>query len=127
MILIKDILMGRDLEYPLNDEQGVNLKILHIAICKLVELYGKPVQLTSGYRPGHYNKLAKGGSRSAHLTCEAVDLADKSRDLTNFCTDEVLEQCGLWMEDPNVARSWVHLQIRKPKSRCDDRVRVFKP
>lgn len=123
----KEVLMGRDVEYPLSEEQEKNLEKLLEAVNKLRSLYGKPMRVTSGYRPGHYNTKAGGGKRSAHLTCEAVDFADKDRALTNFCTDDILEQCGLWMESPDVATTWCHLQTREPKSRWNGRKRVFNP
>jgi len=127
MISKSEILMGREIEYPLSEEQNKNLEFLLVAVNKLRALYGKPMVVTSGYRPGKYNVAAKGGSKSAHLTCEAVDFADKSRELTKFCTDEILESCGLWIEDPAVATTWLHAQIREPKSRIPGRTRVFKP
>jgi hypothetical protein len=123
----EEVLMKRDTEYPLSEEQEKNLEKLLVAVNKLRALYGKPMRVTSGYRPGHYNTKAGGGKRSAHLTLEACDFADKDRALTNFCTDEILEQCGLWMEDDKVATTWIHIQIREPKSRVDGRTRMFKP
>ena len=127
MISKKEILMGREDEYPLSEEQQKNFDKLIQAVNQLRGLYGKPMMVTSGYRPGHYNVKAGGGSKSAHLTCEAVDFADKNRELTNFCTDEILEKCGLYMEDPSVATTWTHLQTRVPKSKIPGRTRVFKP
>lgn len=119
--------MGREIQYPLDEQQEKNLELLLIAVNKLRTLYGKPMMVTSGYRPGHYNTRAGGGKKSAHLTAEACDFADKDRSLTNFCTDEILEQCGLFMEDPTVATTWTHLQTRIPKSKVNGRIRVFKP
>lgn len=127
MITRDEILMLRDKEYPLTPELETNLNNLLIAVNKLRQLYGKPMFVSSGYRPGHYNAKAGGGKKSAHLTLEAVDFKDISRELTNFCTDEILEKCGLFMEDPAIATTWIHLQLRKPKSRVDGRTRVFKP
>ena len=127
MISKKEILKDRELEYPLTPELESNLEKLLIAVNKLRTLYGKPTVVTSGYRPGHYNTDAGGGSRSAHLSCEAIDISDKDRSLTNFCTDDILEQCGLFIEDPAVAKTWLHAQTRKPKSSIPGRTRVFKP
>lgn len=123
----KECLKGREIEYPLDEKLQNNLNKLLTAINKLRELYGKPMYISSLYRPGHYNTKAGGGKRSAHLTLEACDFADKDRALTNFCTDEILEQCGLWMESPDVATTWCHLQTREPKSRWNGRKRVFIP
>ncbi len=56
---------------------------------------------------------------SAHLSAQAVDLEDADRELTKWCllNLKILEECGLWMEDPNSATTWVHLQIRPTKNR----------
>jgi len=127
MITRDEILMGREKAEPLSKEQESNLDKLLIAVNKLRALYGKQMIVSSGYRPPSINTKVGGGSRSCHLTCEAADFADKSRDLTNFCTDDILEQCGLWMENPEVAKTWVHVQTREPKSRVKGRTRVFNP
>jgi hypothetical protein len=127
MIARDEILMGREKLTPLNEEQEANLEKLLIAVNKLRKLYGKPMFVTSGYRPAAINAKIGGGRKSAHLTCEAVDFADKDRALTNFCTDDILEECGLWMESPDVATTWLHVQIREPKSRWNGRKRVFNP
>jgi hypothetical protein len=128
MITKDEILMGRDKEYPI-EPVGLenNLNKLLAAVNKLRAKYGKPMFVSSGYRPGKYNTAAGGGKLSAHLSLEAVDFRDKDRAITNFCTDEVLEECGLWMEDPAVATTWCHVQTREPKSRVTGRTRVFKP
>jgi len=127
MISRDEILMKRDKEYPLTPTLEANLAKLLVAVNKLRKLYGKPMFVSSGYRPGHYNAKAGGGKKSAHLSLEAVDFKDADRLLTNFCTDDILEECGLWMEDPAVATTWTHLQTREPKSRVPGRTRVFKP
>lgn len=127
MISRAEILKNRELEYPLTAELEANLNRLLIAVNKLRHLYGKPMFCTSGYRPGHYNTDVKGGSKSSHLFCAAADFRDHDRSLTNFCTDDILEKCGLWMEDPAIATTWVHVQTKEPKSRIPGRTRVFKP
>lgn len=127
MITREEILMKRDAQYPLTPELESNLAKLLVAVNKLRKLYGKPMFVSSGYRPGHFNVKAGGGKRSAHLSLEAADFADKDRALTNFCTDDILEECGLWMEDPAIATTWTHVQVREPKSRVPGRTRVFKP
>ena len=127
MITKDEILMGRDKMYPLDETQKENVEKLLLAVNKLRALYGKPMFVSSGYRPGAFNMKAGGGKRSAHLTCEAVDFKDVDRAITNFCTDEILEECGLWMESPDVATTWCHLQTREPKSRWNNRKRVFNP
>jgi uncharacterized protein YcbK (DUF882 family) len=123
MITREEILMGRDSEYPLTSELEDNLSDLLEKVNLLRKLYGKPMYVSSGYRPGKYNVKAGGAKTSAHLYCEAVDFKDVDGELKKFCTIEILEQCGLYMEDPKYTKTWLHVQTRKPGSGN----RVFKP
>lgn len=119
----RELLMGRDNEYPLSEEQESNLTKLMAAINKLRMAYGKPLRVSSGYRPGHYNKQAKGAKRSAHLTCEAVDFVDTDKQLKDWLVEnvQVLVDCGLYMEAAEATPGWCHVQIRPTKNR------IFKP
>lgn len=116
-----EVLMGRDTEFPLDDTKEINLSLLLISVNKLRDLYGKPMYVSSGYRPGHYNKSAGGSPKSAHLTCEAVDFKDEDGKLKQFCTKKILEECGLYIEHPDNTPTWCHLQTRTTKNR------IFKP
>lgn len=123
MISRKEILMGRDVEYPLTSDTEDNLNKLLDAVNKLRSLYGIPMKVSSGYRPGKYNTVVGGAKKSAHCTCEAVDFFDADGKLKTFCTTQILEKCGLWMEDPKSTKTWCHLQIRSIPSGH----RIFKP
>lgn len=111
--------MGRDRDYPLTPEQERNLEKLLIAVNQVRAAYGKPMRVSSGYRPGHYNKAAGGAKNSSHVTCQAVDFADPDRSLAAWCLDnlEVLIEAGLYLEEPAYTPTWVHLQIRPTKKR----------
>lgn len=115
--------MGRDVEYPLTPELEMNLTSLLTALNKFRTAYGKPMYVTSGYRPGHYNKDANGAVNSSHLTCQACDFKDSDGALDFFAADNVhlLEYCGLYVEDSARTVGWIHLQIRPTKNR------IFKP
>lgn len=113
--------MGREVEFPLTIEQEANLSELLIALNKLRKLYGKPMYVSSGYRPGRFNKAAGGAQKSQHLTCEAVDFKDADGAIKAFCTVQILEQCGLYMEHPDATPTWCHLQTRPTKNR------IFRP
>lgn len=119
MISKDEILMGREGEYPLSLDQQKNLDRLLVAVNIVRAAYGKPLHVTSGYRPGKYNVAAGGAKASCHLTCEAVDFEDRSRDFTKWCIShlEILEKAGLWMESPLDTATWVHLQTRPVKNR----------
>ena len=125
LITREEILMGRDKEFPLTPELESNLVKLSLALNKFRVAYGKPLIITSGYRPSHYNSDAGGAKKSNHCLCRAVDFADKDRSLMAFCISnlKLLEDCGLWMENPAVTKSWIHLQIVPPKSGN----RIFNP
>lgn len=116
-----EVLMGRDLEFPLSETLESNLEKLLAAVNQLRELYGKPMSVSSGYRPGRFNTAAGGAKNSSHLSCEAVDFKDADGALKAFCTPEILTKCGLYMEAPENTPTWCHLQIRPTKNR------IFKP
>lgn len=113
-----EVLMGREKQNPLTPEMEGNLQKLLVAINLIRDLYGKPMTVSSGYRPAAANAAAGGASKSCHLTCEAVDFADRDRKLTKWCLAnlDILEQAGLYMESPVATPTWVHLQTRPPKS-----------
>lgn len=122
----KEYLMGRDTEYTLPPEYRINMGKLLSSINIIREMYGKPLRISSGWRPGVYNKAAGGAAKSCHLTCEAIDIADVSREFTAWCLkhqQDVLARLGLYMEDPGHATVWVHLQTRAPRSGN----RIFQP
>lgn len=117
MITRDEVLMGRDKEFPLSAELESNLTQLLDALNKLRSAYGKPMSVSSGYRPGHYNKDAGGAKNSPHVTCQAVDFHDIDGSITAFCTEEILEQFGLYREQRQSTPTWCHLQIRPTHSR----------
>jgi uncharacterized protein YcbK (DUF882 family) len=121
MITRDEILMGRDKEYPLDAALEANLQALLSAVNKLRTLYGKPMYVSSGYRPGHYNTDAHGAKNSTHLTCQAVDFKDADGALKTWITEDMLVQCGLYMEAREATPVWLHVQIRPTVNR------IFKP
>lgn len=113
-----EILMGRDKDFPLTPQFEINLEKLLIAVNALRLIYGKPMIVTSGYRPGHYNNSAKGAKLSCHLTCEAADFKDTDGSFAKWCLINVKElvKLGLYMEEPKFTKGWVHLQVRPTAS-----------
>lgn len=111
--------MGREEEYPLSIAQAINMASLLASVNFLRAVYGKPLKVNSGYRPGKYNKAAGGAAKSPHLMCQAIDLDDnKEGALAAWCLSnlELLANIGLYMEDPAYTEGWVHLQILRPVS-----------
>ena len=85
----------------------------------ILQAFGQPREVLSGYRPAEINAKVKGAApMSKHITCEAVDLADKDGRLAKWCMDNLpwLSAIGLWMEHPDYTKGWVHLQTTAPKS-----------
>lgn len=121
-----EILMGRDVKYPLDQEQLDNLNKLLVAVNKFRTYYGKPMTVSSGYRPAEINAKVKGAAKkSNHMKCLAVDFRDSDGAIDKFCMDNlhILEDCGLYLEHPEATPGWCHLQCVPPRSGN----RVFKP
>jgi hypothetical protein len=114
MIDRSEILMGRDVEYPLTPTLETNLKTLLTALNGFRSVYGIPMVVSSGYRPGKYNTAAHGAKNSSHLTCQACDFRDPDGSLDQYCLDNLplLEKLGLWLESPDSTPGWCHLQVR---------------
>lgn len=123
MIDLKTYLMGRDKMYPLDPVKEANAHELLRRVNGLFLELGVTPYLTSGYRPGHWNKNAGGSLKSAHLSCEAIDLEDKFGKIKKEITLELLEKYDLYMEHPDATKGWIHLQTRKTRSGN----RIFKP
>lgn len=115
--------MGREVAFPLAPQLETNLSKLLKAVNEIRAAYGKPMAVTSGYRPAPLNARAGGALNSAHLFCMAADFADKDGGLGKWCLANLdkLEHAGLWLENPAKTKGWVHLDIR-PRTK-----RVFDP
>ena len=123
-----ELLMGRDKLHPINQEQSDNLDKLIAAMNPVRHAWGKPMRVTSGYRPSSINASVGGAKLSAHQSCQAIDIADNDGLLANFLLNnlDILEENGLYLEDPRYTiivnskgdriSGWIHLDIRGPKS-----------
>lgn len=127
MITYEDYMMGRDKgdEAPSEALKANANKLLNAVNALLRDIFEDNKELrymgiSSGYRPPSVNKNVKGAaSKSAHLTCEAVDLRDgPDQKLGRFLTanPEYLIKHALYMESITVTKGWVHLQTRPTKS-----------
>jgi hypothetical protein len=116
--------------YPLNAEQEQNLKELQKRLIAFRKLWAKPMIITSGFRTIEdqmriYRNKKRVPMFSCHLRGAAADVADRDGMLGIYCVNNipVLEECGLWIEDPLRTPGWVHFQIFPPVSGN----RVFQP
>ncbi len=126
MISVTEYLMGRAKMEDLSDEQVRNLNTLIPKINDLLEKYGKPVTMNSGYRTAEDQaRINPKAPHSQHMACAAIDLGDKTLSFRYWCLMHIpeLESRGLYMEDPISTPTWTHLQIVAPKSGY----RIFSP
>jgi uncharacterized protein YcbK (DUF882 family) len=111
--------MGRDKDHPLNMQQARNMAGLLSRVNWLfgtLELYPK---VSSGYRPAAINTSVGGAKMSTHMVCAGIDLHDPDGMLAAKMIDhlDLLEQCGLWLENPSYTKKWIHLDIKQRKNR----------
>lgn len=125
MIVREEILMNRDKDFPLTQELEANLSKLLEALNKFRKIYNKPMIVSSGYRPSVFNEKACGAKKSNHMLCLACDFVDMDSSLDAYCVanENILEECGLYLEHPKWTKTWCHLQAIKPMS-CK---RIFVP
>ena len=114
----------RRLKYPWDKETAKNAETLmervNMLYHKLPANARGPFQVTSAYRPGHYNTSAGGAPNSLHTTCQAIDLSNVGNVLGQYLLENqiLLESCQLWMEHPSATlqTQHLHLQTRPPGS-----------
>lgn len=116
-VTLKELLMGRDKDYPPTPSMLANAHILLAGVNKLRAAYGKPLYVSSGYRPGIHNSI--GVKSSLHMTLQAIDFKDHNREFATWCLANLglLEAAGLWLESPSHTPTWVHLDTRRRKNR----------
>lgn len=118
MVTLNEYLMNRDSQYPLTVTQWHNVTDLLIRLNHVRAAYGKPMYVSSGYRPGLHNARAGGAKKSAHLECQAVDIADTQGEFKEWCLNnfDLIKSLGLYMEHPDHTPGWVHLQTRPTRN-----------
>jgi uncharacterized protein YcbK (DUF882 family) len=127
-ISLQELTMGRDKQFPseYTKEIQANLKVLHEKINVIRTAYGKPMTVSSGWRPAAINSATAGAAKaSKHLSGLAVDIKDTDNSLWNWCIAnlQLLQDNGIYLEDRRFTQTWVHFQIGPPRSG----LRIFKP
>lgn len=102
-------------------EQLANASDLLERVSVLEEKLGLDFFMTSGHRCRKQSlHLIEKGYKAAingkHESANAIDLADGKEELDNLLTDEILEQVGLYREDPQHTPGWCHVQNVPPHS-----------
>ena len=134
MITIKELLSNQAKFEDLDKDVQANLNELFLKVNIVRKEYGKPMIVTSGLRTKkhHLEIYARKGiyppkvpMKSNHLFGRAVDFADGDGKLKKWILENIklMEEIGLYMEDFNATKTWVHFQINPPKSGN----RFFKP
>lgn len=120
MIKKSELLMGRDISFSSEYTQEIsdNLDKLLVQLNIVRDLYGKPMYVSSGWRPSSVNTSVGGSKKSNHMIGLACDFKDTDRQLTEWCLKNIqkLTELGLYMESPDSTPTWVHLQLKAPKS-----------
>jgi uncharacterized protein YcbK (DUF882 family) len=118
MISVTEYLMGRDKEFPLDIQQARNMAELLSRVNWLFGTLELHATVSSGYRPSAINKRVGGAKMSTHTVCAGIDLLDPNGLLAAKMLDhlDLLEECGLWLENPKVTAGWIHLDTKKRKN-----------
>lgn len=122
--------MGRDKDFSedYTSEISNNIDKLLIALNKFREAYGKPMVVSSGWRPATINASIGGAKSSNHMIGLACDFKDSDRALCKFAEEcdknGKLKEWGLWMEASSSTPTWLHLDI---KDRGNRKSNIFKP
>jgi hypothetical protein len=119
MILPKEYLMGRDKDFPLDMLQATNMANLLSRVNHLIATLKIEARVTSGYRPTALNKTIGGAKMSTHTVCAGIDLSDRDGSLGRLlrANSRLLEEYGLWLENPDFTKGWVHLDTKTRKNR----------
>jgi uncharacterized protein YcbK (DUF882 family) len=113
-------------KYSTTPEQTVNLLKLLDIMNKVRAAYGKPMIVTSGLRSqADQDRINPSAPKSNHLLGLACDISDPVGDVWVWCMQnmKLMENLGIYFEDKNSTKTWVHFQIVPPRSGQ----RIFKP
>lgn len=128
MITLKEYLMNRDKDFPLDMQQARNAADLLSRVNYLFGRLNLKTTVSSGYRPSSINKTIGGAKLSTHTVCAGIDLIDPFGKIGILLTKrtDLLQEIGLWLENPlytikhnqdGSKTHWVHLDIKERKNR----------
>jgi hypothetical protein len=119
MITPEEYLMGRDKDFPLDMRQAINMADLLSRVNHLIASLKINTRVSSGYRPSSINKKIGGAKMSTHTVCAGVDLYDSKGEIGSLLKSNVkiLEEYGLYLENPEHTKGWVHLDTKTRKNR----------
>lgn len=119
---VEELLQAGSHKWDKKDVDAVTLRNLEDLCRKINALgYQPPMYASSCLRSlADQKRINPKAMGSSHLYGCAVDVADKDGKLAYWVQTCVgknkLTDCGLWVEDPEKTRGWVHFQTLAPKS-----------
>lgn len=135
MITVEKFFMGRDKSHAAELTDEIHANALETVdrvngLLKFAKEDGLNIdEVASGWRPKAINAATPNAApTSKHMTGEACDLEDKDREFARWCLrnttplcyqngkPDLLQEIGLWMENPMWTKSWTHLQTVAPHS-----------
>jgi hypothetical protein len=56
---------------------------------------------------------------STHTVCKGIDLLDPDKELAKLVKTnlKLLEEYGLWLENPDYTKNWLHLDTKQRQNR----------
>lgn len=128
MITRKEILQGRDVTFAeyFTSQISDNCDLLVEKLNVIRAAYGKPMIISSGFRPPPVNaSTANAAPKSNHMLCLCADIKDMDGKFWDWCLAnlDLLTATGIYLEDRRWTPTWVHAQIVPPKSKK----RIFIP
>lgn len=124
---IQELLEAGNHKWKESEVDAVTLRNLEDLRRKVNALgYEPPMRATSCLRSiKDQQRINPSAMGSSHLYGCAVDIADPKGELAHWLitTKDTLVKYGLWMENPEKTKGWVHLQSYAPKSMS----RIFNP
>lgn len=99
-------------------EVAENVDKLCNAVNQLIDKFNISLTVTSGYRSPEYNKDIGGATMSNHMLGLAVDFSDTNGLFWQYCLNnlKLAKQLGLYFEDRRWTPTWVHIQLKAPRS-----------
>lgn len=124
---VKELLRAGSRVWQEKDVDVITLRNLEDLCRKINALgYEPPMRATSCLRSiSDQHRINPSAMGSSHLYGCAVDIADPKGELAKWLETRVatLMNCGLWLENPEKTKGWIHLQSYAPRSMN----RVFNP
>lgn len=107
-------------KYKINNKPNTDATAFLVELCEFIlqpirDKYGKPINITSGYRCSKLNKLVKGSSTSQHLFGQAADInngVSENKIIFNIAKkliEEGVITVGQLIDEKNY--SWVHISL----------------